>query len=409
MQSRWKDKEAEGKSSLELLVYRSRLLGSDPALVLWGGNTSTKDISRGILWVKGSGKMLRGAREADFCALNLHKLREASTRRGMTDGEMATFLKDCALAPKASRPSVETFLHAWLPFRVIDHTHPDAILALTDTRKPGKFCREVFGGEFVFVPAAKSGFEIAKRLFSEFEKNPKAKGAILEKHGFVVWEDDDKACYRRTIEAVRKAGKFIRKRRAREKPFGGERVPPLPERERKTLLRKILAGMKLLTGRKSPENFLCSDDKTVLEFACSERGPALSRKGPTTPGHIYFTKRVPLFLKWNLFAEGPLDINRSGLAKQIKDFSVREKEYFKRFAKPGMRMQSPYPAVILIPGVGMIATGKNRKAALMTAEIYRHAIQVMRDACSIDDYRSFSAKQAFEIEYWPLGRVRQSA
>lgn len=409
MRSRWKDQEAKGKSVLDLLVYRSRLLGADPDLVLWGGNTSSKDTARGVLWVKGSGKLLRDAKEADFCALNLHKLRGALPRRGMTDAETAAFLKNCALDPKASRPSVETFLHAWLPFRVIDHTHPDAILALTDTSKPREFCRKVFGREFVFVPVAKSGFEIAKRLLSEFGKKPGAKGAILEKHGLVVWGEDDKACYRRTIEAASRAGEWIRKHCRNPKPFGGEVIRPFPKGKRKTLLRRIPAGMKSSMGREFPGYFCCVDDKETLEFVCSARGPALSGKGPTTPGHIYFTKRTPLFLKSNLSSEAPLDINRSGLAKQIKKFADAEKKYFRRFAGPGMRMQSPYPAVVLIPGVGMIAAGKNRRAALMTAEIYRHTIRVMRAACSIDDYRSFSPRQAFEIEYWLPGQVRQSA
>lgn len=403
MRSHWKDQEAKGKSLLGLLVYRSRLLGSDPSLILWGGNTSTKDIARGILWVKGSGKMLRNARAADFCALDLHKLREAERRRGMTDEEMLAFLEKCALGPRGHRPSVETFLHAWLPFRVVDHTHPDKILSLTNTSRPRKLCEKVFGKELLFVPVVKSGFGLAKRLLREFSGNPDAKGAVLEKHGLIVWGEEDRAVYCRTLELVNRAEKFVRKKRRRKKAFGGRIVRPLPMKRRNDFLREFIPGIRKLLNRHGPRSVLFSDSRPVLEFVCSRLGFSCSQKGPSTPGHVIWTKRVPCFLR---VKAGPLRTQGKKLAAQIERYAEGQRRYFRRYAKPGTRAIAPYPAIILIPGAGMLAAGTHLRDARLTGEIYEHTIRVMRDACFVDRYRSLSPRQAFAIEYWPLERKK---
>jgi rhamnose utilization protein RhaD (predicted bifunctional aldolase and dehydrogenase) len=229
MKSLWRDSEAKNKNRLEQLVYRSRLIGSEPELCLWGGgNTSTKleetdfrGRKRLVLRVKGSGSDLKEAEPHHFSPMAVDDLLPVLQRREMTDEEMVAYFEKCLLNPKAPRPSIEALLHAFVPQNDIDHSHADAILALTNTTRAKAICREVYGEGLLFIPYIKPGFLLAKMTAEAYRKNPRAKGAVLEKHGLITWGQNSKTSYERMIEMVGRAEAYIRKKRKGRKILGG--------------------------------------------------------------------------------------------------------------------------------------------------------------------------------------------
>ncbi len=437
MKSNWKDREAKGKSLLELLVYRSRLIGSEPKLCVWGGgNTSSKMVEQDhlgkqvrVLRIKGSGSDLKSCQPKDFSPLSIQEVLPALEREAMTDEEMVDYLQRCLLDPKAPRPSIEALLHAFLPYQAIDHTHADAILSLTNTSRPEAICRKVFGEGLIFIPYIKPGFDLAKKLAREVSKHPNASGAVLEKHGLITWGDDSKTSYLRTIEMVSRAEAFISqksspqsagesvrtspphilaekvKRQKREgkrkkttKAFGGEKVKPLSQKDRQEFIARFMPEFRQVLSRNKPVILHFNDSSAVLEFVCSKGAPVVSQQGPATPDHMLRTKRIPCFLK---LSGNPLRVRQS-FKRQLEAYAKAHSRYYHRYARHGMFMLDPYPAVILIPGVGMITSGKDLSSARIVSEIYEHSISVMRAASFIDRYVSVPPREAFEIEYWPL-------
>lgn len=433
MKSRWKESEARGKGPLELLVYRSQLIGQEPKLCVWGGgNTSSKMVERDhlgreieVLRVKGSGSDLKSSRPQDFSPLKIEEVLPALKRETMSDEEMVDFLNRCLSDPKAPRPSIEALLHAFLPFQSIDHTHADAILSLTNTRRPREVARELFGDELIFIPYIKPGFDLAKKMAEEVErrlaplggngggaKRQAPKGAILEKHGLMTWGPDSRTSYLGTIEMVSRAEAYIsekskgkRQKGKAKKAFGGERIKPFNRERREEFVVRFMPEFRRILSRQKPVILHFNDSPAVLEFVSSRLGPTVSQQGPATPDHMLRTKRVPCFLK----IRGDLFKARQTFKRQLKAYAAAHERYYKKYSKPGMYMPAspaggldPYPAVILIPGVGMITSGKDLHSALIAAEIYEHSISVMRAASFVDRYVSLPPREAFEIEYWPL-------
>ena len=406
MRSLWKDNDAKGKSALELLVYRSRLIGSEPRLCVWGGgNTSSKTTEKDLhgkniraLRVKGSGSDLKSSEPKDFSPLKLDEVLLAIQRESMTDEEMVDYLNRCLLDPKAPRPSIEALLHAFLPYQAIDHTHADAILSLTNTRHPKKVCEEVYGSELIFLPYVKPGFDLAKRLAAEVAHRPSCKGAVLEKHGLITWADDSKKSYQRSIQMVSRAERFIAKKQRQRPSFGGPKMRPRSPQARAIFVERFMPELRQVLSRKKPVVLHFNDSPEVLEYVCSKGAPSVSQEGPATPDHMLRTKRIPCFLS----IKGDFRHARQSFKSQLEAYAAAHERYYRKFAKPGMFMLDPYPAVILIPGIGMVTAGKDMLSAWITAEIYEHSISVMRAASAIDRYVSLPPREAFEIEYWPL-------
>jgi len=406
MQSLWKDSQAKGKSLLELLVYRSRLIGSEPKLCVWGGgNTSSKMVETDhlgkniqVLRVKGSGSDLKSCEPKDFSPLKLEEILPAFERAAMTDEEMVDYLNRCLLDPKAPRPSIEALLHGFLPYQAIDHTHADAILSLTNTRHPKEICKEVYGGDLIFVPYVKPGFLLAKKLGAEAARHPASKGAILEKHGLITWGENSKTSYLRTIEMVSRAERYIRRKAKNKKAFGGQKVKPVSPRLKEAFIERFMPELRQILSRTKPVILHLNTSEAVLQFVCSKNAAEVSQQGPATPDHMLRTKRIPCYLK----LKGNFLRTKQPFKHPLESYALAHERYYKKFSKTGMFMLDPYPAVILIPGVGMITSGKDLDSALITAEVYEHSISVMRGASFIDRYVSLSAGKAFEIEYWPL-------
>lgn len=420
MKSLWKDSEIKSKDALDQLVYRSRLIGREAGLCVWGGgNTSTKRIERDhlgrdvkVLWVKGSGSDLKAGERRDFVPLRLDDLRPLLKRTQMSDEEMVELVSRALMNPKSPRPSIETLLHAFLPFPDIDHSHADAILSVTNTRRGREIARRIYGSELIWISYVKPGFELSKRLFSACQKNSatkrsgsaaqfggkKAVGAILEHHGILTWGDSSKQSYSRMIEMVSRAEDYIRKKARGKKPFGPAIHKTLTESERKAWLAEFLPVIRSAVSRNKRSILHVVANPAVLEFVNSAGGERVSQIGPATPDHMLRTKRIPFFAR----TKNVQNLSARGLSAQIASFAKAHERYFKRFKKPGMQMLDPYPRVILIPGIGLVTTGKDKDSAVQCAEVYEHSIAVMRGAQAIDEYKSLSLPPAFEMEYWPL-------
>lgn len=411
MNSRWKDSETKNKSRLELLVTRSRLIGSEPELCLWGGgNTSTKleevdfrGRPREVLRVKGSGSDLKEAEPHHFSPMALEDLLPVLDRKEMTDEEMTAYFEKCLLDPKAPRPSIEALLHAFVPEPDIDHTHADAILSLTNTRRARAIVDKVFRDELLFIPYVKPGFLLAKFTAEAYRKNPEAKGAILEKHGLITWGPDSKTSYLRTIGMVSRAEAFIQKKKGRRPVLGGARLKGLAPSEREVFLTRFASKIREAVSRRERKIVTFTDSPAVLEYVNSRLAPEISQEGAATPDHMLRTKRVPLFIRGPVVeATHASPLQLQSILRQIESYASAHRRYYERFRTPGQPMLDPYPRVILIPRIGMLTTGKNLQEAKVVQEIYEHSMRVQAGACFVDRYESLPLAQAFEMEYWSL-------
>ena len=408
MKSRWKDSEARNKSRLELLVYRSRLIGQEPGLCLWGGgNTSTKieetdfrGQRRLVLRVKGSGSDLKEAEPHHFSPMAVEDLLPVLNRKEMTDEEMVAYFEKCLLNLKAPRPSIEALLHAFIPEKDIDHSHADAILALTNCAGAGAIHRKVYGNELLFIPYIKPGFLLAKATAEACRKNPSVKGAVLEKHGLITWGPDSKTSYRRMIEMVNRAEVFIRKKRKGRAVLGGWAVGSLSPRGREIFLNRFASSLRGAVSRGEKKIVTFTDSPEVLKYVNSRLAPMTSQQGAATPDHMLRTKRVPLFLDWK--GKDPRSISPEFLVKQIERYAENHKHYYEKFHEPGQPMLDPYPRVLLIPKVGMFTAGKNLDEANIVKEIYEHSMRIQEGASFVSRYESLPLAKAFEMEYWPL-------
>lgn len=403
----WNEAEAPQTEGLEALVYRSRLLGRDRSVVnLYGGNTSAKVWGKDhlgrrvrILWVKGSGSDLAEATERSFAALRLEEILPLLERDRMEDEEMVAYLERCTLEPGRPRPSIETLLHAFLPFTHVDHTHPDAILSLANAPQGEELVRTLYGGRVAWVPYQRPGFGLAKEVYRVFRENPGLEGVVLAKHGLVTWGETAREAYQNTLRIIGQAEAFIRERLP-EDPFGPVLIPPLPGDERRRVLLTILPFLRGLLMAEAPVVLAVDDDPEVLDFVGSAQGPRLAERGAACPDHLIHTKRLPLFVSWRPEegVERLLERLREGVEAYARDYTA----YFEAHRQPQDRMFPPRPRVILIPGLGMITAGPDAWGAEVSRQLYRRAIAVMRGSAACGGYEPLGPEEAYNIEYWPL-------
>lgn len=411
MKNLWDDKEAaKCKDALDLLVYRSRLIGQSADLCVWGGgNTSTKTDwtdhrgrKRRALCIKGSGSDLKSSSRKDYPPVLLEDLQEAFKKDKMTDEEMVDYVSRCLLEPKAPRPSIEVLLHAFVDQQDIDHTHADAILAVTNTENGRDIAKKVFGDELLWVPYVKPGFTLAKWVGEAYQKNKKAKGLILEKHGLITWGPDSKTSYGLTIEMVTRAENYLAAQRRRKK-WSAPAFKPLAALEKQAWLLENLPVIRRAVSRNKKAVLHVNDSPEMVEFANAKDAPELSQKGPATPDHMLRTKRIPLYVKPDAKGKAP---EGESLERQIEAYAAAHQRYFDKYKhllpEAHRKMLDPYPKVILVPGIGAVTTGQDPKNAAIVSEIYEHSVSVMKNASSLDVYDSLSEKLAFEMDYWPM-------
>ncbi len=407
----WNDSEVSKLTGLDLLVYRSNLLGADRSVCnIYGGNTGSKTVEKDFrgrevktLWVKGSGSDLATMKRKDFAGLRLDDVLPLFEREAMSDEEMTAYLSQCLISLNLPRQSIETLLHAFIPAAHTDHTHPDAVISLACSVDGENWARKLYGERMAWVPYIRPGFTLSKWIGQAVRdaSRPKVECVIMGKHGLVTWDDDPRACYDKTIRIIQQAEDFIAGQPGARTVFAVTRVPALAPDRRREIVAQILPvvrGAASVAGRMVARY---DDSPDVLDFvgADAPAASAVATVGAACPDHLVHTKRTPLFVDWNGADLQSLIANlRSGVAGYIADY----RKYFDDHKGPDDKLGNPAPRVVLIPGLGMITTGKDAALAQVSADLYHRAIAVMRGATALDRFVSLTEAESFAIEYWPL-------
>ena len=420
----WNESEAAGLDPVGLLVYRSNRLGDDQRVTnTGGGNTSSKVDARDpltgraerVLWVKGSGGDLRTAGREFFSSLSMEKLESlkslyaSRSPRGLksqAEDDMVDLYRHCTwnLNPRAT--SIDTPLHAFVPRAHVDHTHPNAVIAIAACMRGEEAMREVYGDSIRWLPWMRPGFELGLALERLCREHPDADGAILGQHGLINWSDDPRACYDLSLGLIARAAEYLADHDRGAATFGGRRVEPLAPDARRDLLVRYLP---FLRGKVSSRRRMVGTvqyDEATLAFVSSADAPRLAELGTSCPDHFLRTKIRPLFVEFDPRRESfetLCERTEAGLAAYVRDYAAYY-DACRHADSPAMR--APEPTVILVPGVGMIAWGSSKSESRTTAEFYRCAIDVMRGAESIDGYKALPRQEAFDIEYWRLEEAK---
>ncbi len=407
-QNLWNDEEYATLPDLEGLVYRSNLLGRDRVVVnIYGGNTSAK-LTRPdflgrqtrVLYVKASGSDVANMKAKDFAALRLDDIDPLYQRDTMTDEQMIDYLSYTTFEPGRPRQSIETLLHAFVPFPHIDHTHPDAVISLACTPAGEATARKLYGDRMAWVDYIRPGFTLSKWIGGRVLDNPKIECVIMGKHGLVTWGGETKSCYDKTISIIQEAEDYVRDQAKGKSVFGAVKVVPLSANERCTMVAEILP---VIRGQVSTERsaILAYDDAdTVLDCVARERTGAVSQQGAACPDHLVHVKRQPLFVEWRP-SEG-IDSLKAKVKDGIAAYKQQYVDYFNANKSDGDELRDASPRVILIPGLGMVNTGKDATDADVSRQLYHRAISVIGGSEALGGFESLTAAEAYGIEYWPL-------
>ncbi|HEU5052406.1 MAG TPA: bifunctional aldolase/short-chain dehydrogenase [Hanamia sp.] len=417
----WDEKVAASlKGEVSLLIYRSNLLGADLRLTNYGGgNTSCKVMEKDpltrqeteVMWVKGSGGDLGTLKKNGLAALYVDKLRSLkNVYQGIEhEDEMVALFNHCIFDLDSKAPSIDTPLHAFLPFKHIDHLHPDAAIAIAAAKDGKKITEELFNGSIGWVDWQRPGFDLGLKMRKCLDENPGIRGIMLGSHGLFTWGDTSYESYLNTLEVVERCAEYLNESYGRRrKIFGGEKITSLPAEKRK---QQAAALMPVLRGFCSSETRMIghfADDDRVLEFINSNDLERLAPMGTSCPDHFLRTKISPLVLE--LAADEDLtDSNKfkEKLASAFTRYREIYQDYYEKCKhdnSPAIR--DPNPVVILYPGVGMFTFAKNKQTARVAAEFYINAINVMKGAEAISEYTSLPRQEAFDIEYWLLEEAK---
>ncbi|MEO7315032.1 MAG: bifunctional rhamnulose-1-phosphate aldolase/short-chain dehydrogenase, partial [Ginsengibacter sp.] len=403
-----------------LLIYRSNLLGADLRLTNYGGgNTSCKLMSPDpltgnpveVMWIKGSGGDLGTLRKNGLAALYVEKLRSLThVYRGKDqEDEMVALFNHTIYDLSSKAPSIDTPLHGFLPFKHIDHLHPDAAISIAAAKDGKKITQELFDGTIGWVDWQRPGFDLGLKLRDCLAENPGIRGIMLGSHGLFTWGDTAYESYVNTLEIVERCADYLEKNIGKNKVvFGGIKRASLSKEER---LKKAAELAPVLRGLCSSQTQMIghfSDDERVLEFINSNDLERLASMGTSCPDHFLRTKISPLVL--SLEAEEDLSdlaLVKDKLTQEFEAYRKMYSDYYeecKHRNSPGMRDANP--VVILYPGVGMFTFAKNKQTARVASEFYVNAINVMKGAEAISEYTSLPRQEAFNIEYWLLEEAK---
>jgi rhamnulose-1-phosphate aldolase/alcohol dehydrogenase len=434
----WNDAEAAKLDAPGRLIYRSNKLGSDQRITnTGGGNTSSKTLAVDpltkqpveVMWVKGSGGDLRTSTRENFSSLYQDKLIALQSLyagypnkgpKTQAEDEMVGMYHHCTfnLNPRAS--SIDTPLHSFIPAKHVDHTHPNAAIAVAASADSVRLTQEIYGAEVAYTPWLRPGFELGLAMQQICRDNPKAFGIIMGQHGLINWSNDDQECYFRTLSLIEKAAGYIEKRYAEKggdaAAFGGAIHTALPEEVRKKVFAKLLPWLRGQVSAQKRFIGTIQHDEKILRFVNSKDAERLAELGTSCPDHFLRTKIKPLYVKLETepgksfddtwFDPFVAELKRQltvGLAKYRADYA----DYYNRCKRPNSpAMRDPNPTVILLPGLGMIAWGKDKSESRVTAEFYNCAVEVMRGAEAMDRYIALPQQEAFDIEYWLLEEAK---
>ena len=424
----WDDAAAASLEPVARLVYRSNLLGGDQRITnTGGGNTSSKLIEKDplsgedteVLWVKGSGGDLRTSKQENFSSLYQSKLldlqkvyggRADKGLKSQAEDEMVAmyFHTTFNLNPRAS--SIDTPLHSFLPGKHVDHMHPNSIIAIAASRNCEKLTQEIFSGEMAYVPWMRPGFELGLAMQEISQAQPNVQAIMMGQHGFISWDNDEKACYTLTLDLIEKASAYIEEKYQAKggdtTVFGGQKYQTLPQEERNATFAAILPWLRGQVSQQKRFVGTVQDDEKILRFVNSADAPRLAELGTSCPDHFLRTKIKPLYVDWNPQTED-VQALKAKLAAGLEQYRKDYASYYqacKHANSPAMRDANP--TVVLIPGLGMVAWGKDKSESRVTAEFYNCAVEVMRGAEAIDEYIALPQQEAFDIEYWLLEEAK---
>ena len=418
----WDDKKARELEGDEvgLLVYRSNLLGADLRLTNYGGgNTSCKVMAKDpltgndveVMWVKGSGGDLGTMKRSGLAALYLDRLRNLQKiYRGLSyEDEMVELFNHCIFDLSSKAPSIDTPLHAFLPFKHIDHLHPDAAIAIAAAKDGKRITESLFNGTIGWVDWQRPGFDLGLKMKECVERSPDIRGIMLGSHGLFTWGDTAYDSYVNTLEVIDRCAQYLEDHYGKKrKVFGGSKIQSLSKEQR---LQKAAALAPVLRGFCSSQIKMIghfTDDPAVLEYINSNDLDRLAPMGTSCPDHFLRTKISPLVLR--LSPEENLD-NVDELKKKItplfESYRKMYAEYYSSCKHPDSPpMRDANPVIILYPGVGMFSFSKDKQTARVASEFYLNAINVMRGAEAISEYTSLPRQEAFNIEYWLLEEAK---
>ena len=439
LKDKW-DHEYEKKlDEPEKLRYRSNLLGSDLRITNFGGgNTSSKILMKDplsnnnaeVLWVKGSGGDLGSIKRDGFATLYMDKFLSLGKKyKGEKyEDEMLDYYPMCTFGINPRPASIDTPLHGLIPYKNVDHMHPDwgiAIAASSNGQQLLKEFNSEFGYNLVWLPWQRPGYQLGVMLKEAIEKNPKAEGLILGSHGLINWADGHYECYRLTLEIIDRMGQFVVSKIKKKGPkiFGGQKYKTT--KDKRNIAEQIMPFLRGSISKESKKsgvigNFV--DSPEVLRFINSQDGEKLAFMGTSCPDHFIRTKVRPMYVNWNPQNKDSISQLDEAVSNAFKKYEMDYKNYYgSNKEKDSPAMRGSKPTVVLLPGVGMFSFGKNKKEARITGEFYINAIHVMEGATAMDtgkidkgidkkrvcnNYVSLSPKEAFRIEYWALEEAK---
>ncbi|MFD2523581.1 bifunctional aldolase/short-chain dehydrogenase [Emticicia soli] len=408
----WDDNKAAelANNEVDLFIYRSNLLGADLRLTNYaGGNTSCKIMETDplsgeqveVMWVKGSGGDIGTLTKKGCANLYVDRLHSLKKRyRGLAlEDEMVGLFDHCLFDPKCATPSIDTPLHGLLPFKHIDHLHPDALIAIAASKDGEQIMKEIWRDTIAWLPWQRPGFDLGLKLENTIKENPNLRGVILGGHGLFTWGDTSYESYINTLEVIEMASVYLEQHYGKKSPvFGGAKIESKPEADRKTAAAEVMPTLRGLASsyRRMVGHF--TDDARVLEFVNSNDLERLAQKGTSCPDHFLRTKIRPLVLKGTDKAE---------IEAQFEAYRADYTAYYERCKHPDSpAIRDTNPVVILYPGVGMFSFAKDKQTARVAAEFYTNAINVMKGAEAISEYVGLSEQEAFNIEYWLLEEAK---
>ena len=410
MKSLWNDKTAQQyvrdykkkkiNKDLALRIYTTHLLGRNPKLVLHGGgNSSVKSVGKNLykkdvnfIYVKGSGWDMSNLNEHGMPGLELNPLLETIKLYELNDNDMVNLLRSNLINANAPNPSVETLLHAYLPFKFVDHTHSNAFLSILNQPNPQAIIKKIFGNKLGIVPYIMPGFSLAKECFKVFNKDEKVEGLALINHGIFTFGNTAKQSYERMINFVSDVENYISKNKIKLKTH--------------ITKSKINVSDIVLSIRKSFSSY--SNKRWILKFhndnddrsiASTQNLNNLLNKGPVTPDHVIRIKSKILFISKNKYLK---------IDEEIKKYCLSYKKYFlknKNFVN-NCKITDPLPRIIVLEGIGIVSSGKKLKDQKISYDIFRSMASSVLDAERIGRFKSIVERDIFKMEYWPLERAK---
>ena len=351
-----------------------------------------------MLWVKGSGSDLATIRPEQFTGLRLDDVVPLLERDVMSDEELIVYYEHAVLKPGQPRASIETPLHSMLPFDQVDHTHPDAIIALCAVPEGPEMAQRLWGGRAIWVDYERPGFSLGKKIAMAVRERPDAACVLMAKHGLVTWADTAEACYARTIDSIGRAAEALAERADRRRVFAVGADVPRVDRE---VLIAALPALRGAVSQRQPMVLRLDTSDRARAFASRPDLAQLASAGPACPDHLVHTKPWPQVVPLEAARAGAEDLVRA-FREGVAAFEERYAAYFRQHAGEGIAMRDPAPRVVLVPGAGVVTTGPDAFQASVAAALYERAIAVLSATGGLGGFAPLTRSETFDVEYWPM-------